>query len=212
MSELLASEPIGGCDLLLGTAGAAPALLPGAPGLCACGCGGTTSIVRFSDRSRGRIGGHHSRFITGHNTRTDRVNRNWKGGRTLSKNGYAMVRIPEHPRANPAGYVMEHVVIVEAVLGHYLPVSAPVHHLNRDRTDNRNTNLVVCQDSAYHALLHRRQRALDECGHASWLRCVYCKRYDAPGNVHQPKKGQPFHRACRRAYDAERTAHRRGEA
>lgn len=82
-----------------------------------------------------------------------------------------------------AGGKSEHVLVAEKALGHDLPNGAEVHHINRDRADNINTNLVVCQDRTYHRLLHRREAALKITGNVNWLRCIYCKEYDDPSNL-----------------------------
>lgn len=102
----------------------------------------------------------------------------------------------------------EHILIAERALGKPLPAGAEVHHVDRNRSNNAPRNLVVCPDSAYHQLLHRRQRALDACGHADWMKCKYCKRYDAPENVKQSASGS-FHQSCFRAYARQRYAIRK---
>lgn len=88
-----------------------------------------------------------------------------------------------HPRVNVNGSVFAHVLVAERALGHYLPPRAEVHHVNENKKDNRPGNLVICEDHAYHMLLHRRLRALKACGNASWLRCNYCKGYDEPNAI-----------------------------
>jgi hypothetical protein len=99
-----------------------------------------------------------------------------------------------------------HVWIVEAVLGKELPKGAVPHHVNGDKLDNRHENLVLCPSQAYHMLLHQRERALDACGHADWLRCHFCKAYDDPRNLsHGKRTGRPagqqstYHAACANA-------------
>lgn len=95
------------------------------------------------------------------------------------------------------GKKAEHITIAEKALGHALPVGAVVHHVNEDRLDNRPENLVICQNQAYHVLLHRRMRALEECGHADWMKCEFCHQYDTPENLYiRPNKYAGFHRSC----------------
>ena len=73
--------------------------------------------------------------------------------------------------------------MAEKVLGRGLPKGAQIHHVNEDVSDNLGSNLVICPDAAYHKLLHRRTDALDACGNANWVKCCFCKKYDAPENV-----------------------------
>ena len=82
----------------------------------------------------------------------------WKGGRIKSAGGYVYLWKPSHPRATSTGYVLEHRVIAERALGKFLPVDAIVHHVNGNGHDNRPRNLVICENIAYHSLLHARAR------------------------------------------------------
>ena len=168
--------------------------------LCECGCGGTTKLWK-----KGRYG----RFIRGHQLAGNAARRgpahgSWKGGRHTSVNGYVMVHAPHHPRASRGAYVYEHIAVAEKVLGKILPDGAVVHHVNGDKQDNRPANLVICQDQGYHRILHRRQSALDGSGHADWLRCPYCKDWDAPSSMYVRSNGDGYHRACERQYKRDR--------
>lgn len=102
---------------------------------------------------------------------------------THSNRGYVLVRDRTHPNAAASGIVREHIAVVAAALGKRVPSTAPVHHVNCDRSDNRPQNLVLCDSHEYHSLLHKRQRAYDECGNADYLNCRYCKQWDAPENL-----------------------------
>ena len=127
----------------------------------------------------------------------------WKGGRCKTPGGYMTILAPGHPHANNSGHVYEHIIIAERAYGGPLPKGACVHHLDGDKTNNSNKNLIVC-DYAYHNLLHQRMRAKDECGDPNALRCGYCGKHDYPINLYlrkKPSNGQ-YHRRCKNEYDA----------
>lgn len=65
----------------------------------------------------------------------------WKGGVRM-RHGYRTIRAPTHPRAQ-GGYVWEHVLVAEKMLGRFLTPGEEVHHINRVKTDNRPENLKV---------------------------------------------------------------------
>ena len=76
-----------------------------------------------------------------------------------------------------------HQLVVEAVLSKKLPKGAQVHHFDGDRSNNKNSNLVICQDDKYHKLLHARTRAYVATGDPSKRKCCFCKEYDILNNL-----------------------------
>lgn len=132
----------------------------------------------------------------------------WKGGVTMTR-CYRMIWIPIHPRATKLGYVLEHVLVCEMAIGKFLPKGALPHHVNESKSDNRNANLVVCHDRAYHNLIHKRMRALRECGHADWHRCKFCHKWEDPEKLYvMEQKGETaaYHRDCIQEYKASKSA------
>lgn len=100
---------------------------------------------------------------------------------------------------------LEHHVIVERVLGREIRYPEEIHHVDGNRDNNAPTNLVICPNRAYHRLLHVRQKALEECGNADFLKCPYCKKYDHPSNMlmKKTKNCVAHHKECHYAYNRE---------
>lgn len=69
--------------------------------------------------------------------------------------GYKYLRMPSHPDASVQGYIAEHRLVGEKIVGRRLKKSEVVHHKNHDRGDNRRCNLEVVtrrRHSREHAL------------------------------------------------------------
>ncbi len=97
----------------------------------------------------------------------------------------------------------EHVFNAESALGKELPKGAVVHHIDGDRSNNTNSNLVICPSQEYHFLLHIRQDALSATGNADMRKCPYCKEWDEKENMQLSDKSQPEsfrHKACATAF------------
>lgn len=68
----------------------------------------------------------------------------WKGGIVKDGAGYVLVKADGHPRAKKCGgYVREHILIAEEVIGRPLADDEVVHHINGIKDDNRPDNLAV---------------------------------------------------------------------
>lgn len=103
-------------------------------------------------------------------------------------NGYRMI----HGKS-------EHRQIIEEILGKKIPSKSVVHHIDGERSNNKKDNLILCDSSGYHKILHTRAEALKESGHGNWKKCAFCKTYDDPIKMYVRKNGnQAWHRECMR--------------
>lgn len=128
----------------------------------------------------------------------------------ITTRGYRALYVPGHPRGGKTGMVLEHILVVESALGHFLPRRAAVHHIDENKLHNANGNLVACEDQAYHLLLHRRMRALAACGDADAVKCWYCGTWAKPSEMDGFWRSSWFHKACAATWQAADRLRRRG--
>lgn len=90
-----------------------------------------------------------------------------------------------------------YIQMVEQIIGKSLPSKSVIHHINGNRDDNRPRNLVLCQDQAYHMLIHLRMRSIEATGKSNYRMCKYCKKWDSLDKLSTIKKQTTYyHSIC----------------
>ena len=97
----------------------------------------------------------------------------------MASSGYVYVKAPPgHPNVNGDGYICEHILVAENILGRLLNGEEVVHHINKKRNDNKPSNLMVFASHRDHALYHSGGNAtvINGVWHTEPLhgKCKYC--------------------------------------
>ena len=77
----------------------------------------------------------------------------WKGGRSVDRDGYVRLYLPDHPWPRKSGYVLAHVAAMELQIGRRIAPNEVVHHRDHDRQNNALDNLEL-MDGAEHMRRH----------------------------------------------------------
>jgi AraC-like DNA-binding protein len=86
---------------------------------------------------------------------SDRFHKRYK----VKDSGYVQILKHGHPRADKVGYVPEHTLVMEQIIGRYLKDNEVVHHINGDKSDNRPNNLrlmTAFQHKQMHSSMERK--------------------------------------------------------
>ena len=70
-----------------------------------------------------------------------------------TREGYIKIYKPGHPKARH-GFVFEHVLVMETMIGRLVPNGCHFHHRNQKRDDNRTENLLLTQNGEIHKVIH----------------------------------------------------------
>jgi uncharacterized protein (DUF1330 family) len=123
--------------------------------LCRCECGNLTVVSGANLRKqRTKSCGCWNKEVASKTHSGDKSN-TWRGGKIIT-NGYVYVLSKGHPHTNNKGYVLEHRLVVEKMLGRYLTNKEEVHHINGNRQDNNLFNLWIFPTRSEHVRYHRR--------------------------------------------------------
>ena len=113
-------------------------------GTCQCPC--STELPNLiSKRQRSDKIGFLRRYIHRHNF-IGKI----KKRILMDEDGYILIYRPEHPYCNINGWIREHRLIMEQHLGRYLTRIEVVHHINKNKYDNRIENLMLFNNQKEH--------------------------------------------------------------
>ena len=138
-------------------------------GYCQCGCGEKTPIAIRNVHSRGIVKGKPIKYINHHGGR----GKHWK-------------------QRVGRGRIRRYVLKIERIIGKKLPPKAVIHHRDKNRKNDDNKNLVVCESMGYHLFIHARERAYYACGDPHLRKCCICQEYDDPKSMNY----RNFHTEC----------------
>jgi len=162
--------------------------------VCQCGCLQPTELGQNKK---------YNKFVHGHNSKGNN-HPNWKGGRIII-NGYILIYKPDHPYATIDGYMLEHRLVMEEYLGRYLDSKEVVHHINKNKQDNRIENLLLFENHGKHVSYERIINMSDRI-------CIKCKsntsyiKKDGLINWYGNKKDGFI---CKKCYDEKRLLNKR---
>lgn len=99
----------------------------------------------------------------------------WKGGKKMSM-GYIYILAPDHAGANSEGYVAEHRIVMEKMIGRLLSPKEIIHHKNGDKKDNRPENLRLFESNKAHSSFHQIHKFCPHCKKYIEI-CPYCRKH-----------------------------------
>jgi hypothetical protein len=114
----------------------------------------------LSDMHRMKISEIHKGKKLSEETKKKISEANKKGGigsKKVRADGYIAIYFPDHPKSSADGYIMEHILVLESLIGRHLKDNECVHHINQNKQDNRKENLQLMTKTE-HMSYHSKKR------------------------------------------------------
>lgn len=116
----------------------------------------TQKGIPKSDETKARMSNSHKKRWAGKRSHF------WRGGRHITNRGYITIFSPDHPNKNTNNVVPEHRLVMEKMLGRYLDPCEIVHHIDGDKTNNVESNLMlfpsISAHNQHHAALRKEEK------------------------------------------------------
>ena len=107
---------------------------------------------KISDKNKGRVFSTETKKKMADSAKVGGI-----GHKKTRKDGYVSVYFPDHPKSSKDGYIMEHILVMECIIGRWLEPDEVVHHINHVRNDNRAENLLLLSRKE-HMRMHTYER------------------------------------------------------
>lgn len=107
---------------------------------------------RTGKKSKGRKASHETRQKI-----SEARKQNGIGHKKLRADGYIAIYFPDHPKSSADGYIMEHILVMEALIGRHLSADECVHHIDGDKKNNKKGNLKLMTKKE-HMSYHMKER------------------------------------------------------
>ena len=78
-------------------------------------------------------------------------NPNWRGG-VMMVDGYKYLYRPDHPHRTKLGYVAEHRLVMEDIIGRPIMPGEAVHHIDGNTQNNAPENLQLFRSNGRHTI------------------------------------------------------------
>ena len=130
--------------------------------LCKCGCGKETIIYLGKPRV----------FIHGHNTK-GKNHPQWKG--RIKRQNYWYIKKPTHPFAGKQGYIAEHRLVMEKIIGRYLKPEECIDHIDKNPGNNDPSNLRLFATHGQHTKIAHPEIAFNQIKNKIYI-CKNCKK------------------------------------
>lgn len=140
-------------------------------------------------------------YLIGHKSNPGRFQKGinhpkWKNGEYINEDGYKMILDTRHPNAYGSRYVLEHRLIMEKAVGRYLTKDEVIHHINKNRQDNRIENLEIVDRSKHnviHFTVYKKDRICYNCNSKTYIDRLGEERW-----FKNPENKEQF--LCRKCY------------